>query len=376
MDDRYRASDADRDRAAALLRDHFAAGRLTPGELDERLTATLNAQTLGELRRALADLPAPESGLHHGQRVPLRAVALERGYRRLLVFYPAWYRRAHEEEMLAVLMTAAPAGKQRPRIAEAADLIWSALRIRCQPRRDGAGPAWRDALAVLSVILPVILLLLYTVQEAQALQSVPGAFSYGFPLWALQGLTAPLAMAALALLRLQRAAALAAVALLTWLVYVTGWPGWSLLYGTADAYILLALGLQIVAVAASPGPRRGLQILTWKHGALIAICTLAVSTTAYPVTLIVLTVICAAMALASPVGRWLLLLLAIPAWPFFIPVFLMTPWDVDLPSGLGVIGQAYLPPAALLVVFVIAARRRSLRSRTHHEAGRDQPERG
>jgi len=94
------------------------------------------------------------------------------------------------------------------------------------------------------------------------------------------------------------------------------------------------------------------------------------------VTLIVLTVICAAMALASPVGRWLLLLLAIPAWPFFVPLFLMTPWDVDLPSGLGVIGQAYLPPAALLVVFVIAARRRSLRSRTHHEAGRDQPERG
>jgi hypothetical protein len=364
MDDRYRASDADRDRAAALLRDHFAAGRLTPGELDERLTATLNAQTLGELRRALADLPAPEPVLQHGQRVPLPAVALERGYRRLLVFYPAWYRRAHEEEMLAVLMTAAPSGKQRPRIAEAADLIWSALRIRCQPRRDDAGPAWRDALAVLSVILPVILLLIYTVQEAQTLQSEPGALSYGFPLWALQGFTAPLAMAALALLRLQRAAALAAVALLTWLVYVTGWPGWSLLYGTADAYILLALGLQIVAVAASPGPRRGLQILTWKHGALI------VSTIAYPVTLIVLTVICAAMALASPAGRWLLLLLAIPAWPFFVPLFLMTPWDVDLPSGLGVIGQAYLPPAALLVVFVIAARLGSLRSRQVPPAAR------
>jgi len=76
------------------------------------------------------------------------------------------------------------------------------------------------------------------------LQSVPGAFSYGFPLLAMQGLTAPLPMAALALLRRQRAAALAAVALLTWLVYVTGWPGWSMPYGTADAYILLALGLQ------------------------------------------------------------------------------------------------------------------------------------
>jgi hypothetical protein len=264
------------------------------------------------------------------------------------VFYPAWYRRAHEEEMLAVLMTAALGGQQRPRIAEAADLIWGALRIRCQPRRDGTGPAWRDALAVLSVILPVILLLIYTVQAAQTLQSGPGSFSHGFPLWALQGLTAPLAATALALL--------------TWLVYVTGWPGWSLLYGTADAYILLALALQTVAVAASPGPRRGLQILTRKRGALIVIATLAVSTTAYPVTLIVLAMICTAIALTSPVGRWLLLLLAIPAWPFFVPLFLMIPWDVDLPPGLSVLGQAYLPPAALLVVFVIAARRRSARS--------------
>ena len=52
-------------------------------------------------------------------------------------------------------------------------------------------------------------------------------------------------------------------------------------------------------MAASLGSRRGLQILTWKHGAFIVIIALAVSTTAYPVTLIVLTVTCAAMALAS-----------------------------------------------------------------------------
>ncbi len=55
MDDRFRTSDADRDRAATLLRDHFAAGRLTAPELDERLDAALNAKTFGELRRVLAD---------------------------------------------------------------------------------------------------------------------------------------------------------------------------------------------------------------------------------------------------------------------------------------------------------------------------------
>jgi DNA-binding PadR family transcriptional regulator len=50
-------SDADRDLAAARLREHFAVGRLTHAELDERLTAALTAQTAGALRGLLADLP-------------------------------------------------------------------------------------------------------------------------------------------------------------------------------------------------------------------------------------------------------------------------------------------------------------------------------
>lgn len=57
VDDRIRISDADRDRAAARLRDHFAEGRLTREELDERVIATLTARTAGELRRVMADLP-------------------------------------------------------------------------------------------------------------------------------------------------------------------------------------------------------------------------------------------------------------------------------------------------------------------------------
>ena len=36
-DARTRASDADRDRTAAALREHLAAGRLTAEEFDERL---------------------------------------------------------------------------------------------------------------------------------------------------------------------------------------------------------------------------------------------------------------------------------------------------------------------------------------------------
>jgi hypothetical protein len=60
MNDRYRVSDADRDRVAALLRDHYAEGRLSSDELDERLSAALSAKTSGELRRVLADLPGPQ----------------------------------------------------------------------------------------------------------------------------------------------------------------------------------------------------------------------------------------------------------------------------------------------------------------------------
>lgn len=57
MEDGIRISDADRDRIAARLRDHFADGRLTAEELDERLTTTLTAKTFGDLRGVLADLP-------------------------------------------------------------------------------------------------------------------------------------------------------------------------------------------------------------------------------------------------------------------------------------------------------------------------------
>jgi hypothetical protein len=59
MDDRIRVSDADREQVAAWLREHFAEGRLTSEELDERITAALSAKTAGDLRRVVADLPGP-----------------------------------------------------------------------------------------------------------------------------------------------------------------------------------------------------------------------------------------------------------------------------------------------------------------------------
>src|SRR6516162_1799776 len=61
------------DRVTAQLRDHFAAGRITPGELDERLSAALNAKTFGDLRRIMADLPGPVPAPLGAAPPPLRA---------------------------------------------------------------------------------------------------------------------------------------------------------------------------------------------------------------------------------------------------------------------------------------------------------------
>jgi hypothetical protein len=57
------------------LRDHFAAGRITPGELDEQLSAALNAKTVGVLRRIMADLPGPVPPVLGAAPPPLRIPA-------------------------------------------------------------------------------------------------------------------------------------------------------------------------------------------------------------------------------------------------------------------------------------------------------------
>ena len=60
---RLRASDADRERVAGLLRDAYAEGRLSHVEHDERLTRTYQATTYADLVPILADLPVPPGSL-------------------------------------------------------------------------------------------------------------------------------------------------------------------------------------------------------------------------------------------------------------------------------------------------------------------------
>jgi len=56
---RMRASDADREKVAAVLRDAYAEGRLTRDEYDERLSACFTAATYGDFVPVMANLPVP-----------------------------------------------------------------------------------------------------------------------------------------------------------------------------------------------------------------------------------------------------------------------------------------------------------------------------
>ena len=63
---------------------------------------------------------------------------LERRYRRLLAFYPAAFRREHEEEILSVLMDGAAEGQQRPGLAESVNLLTQRSRCGGHLPRDPA----------------------------------------------------------------------------------------------------------------------------------------------------------------------------------------------------------------------------------------------
>jgi hypothetical protein len=159
---------------------------------------------------------------------------------------------------------------------------------------------------------------------------------------------------------------------LIWLL--SGLPGQGVSLAMGNAYLFLAVGVEILALTASPGPRRGLQILTWKHGAFTVIATVLAGTDVLPMTqparLAVIAVICAGMALASPLGRWLLLLLAIPAYPYFAGPCFTDPLSAPgfgiaqavLPASAALIAPLYLPSLALVILAIVGVRRLSFRS--------------
>jgi hypothetical protein len=111
-----RIGDAERDRAAELLREHMAQGRLSAEEFDERIGAALSAKVASDLDPLFSDLPGPRPG---------QGLATTPGYAA-----PPWQRPA----------TPAAAAAPTPEVL---------------PPRSGAAEALRGVTGMLWIVIPL-----------------------------------------------------------------------------------------------------------------------------------------------------------------------------------------------------------------------------
>jgi hypothetical protein len=209
---------------------------------------------------------------------------LEARYRRLLGWFPADHRALHAEEMIGVLMAAAPPGRDRPGLADSADLLMGAARIRLRPGaalsdRDG----WRDALAIFSIAAPVLVLasrcLAILGVGIWGVLEVPGSgwAIFGGNDYALDRLMwGQLVVVVLARLGLRRWAAVAApipalaiIAPIT--ISLSGNIGYLVQEMPGYLGLLVVPGVEVVALLASAGPRRGIELLTRRHWSYLAV---------------------------------------------------------------------------------------------------------
>ncbi len=288
------------------------------------------------------------------------SAALERRYRRLLVLFPADHRREYAEEMIGVLLASTPEGRRRPRLADAFDLIAGGLRARLRQRGTGLSDARRpDALAVCSVALPVTLLAALAVNYLWNL----------IPMFALSGLSdfylpsLALALPPLIALRYRRTAAMAALVAAAWF--------WFLLLRSLTVWIdgleasyCVALLVQVIALAGSPGPRRATAIMTWKTWLVLSAAgiTMGAASIYYPWSLRTWQAVAVVFAFLAAVGAGLvvtlptptltalrlLLLLAVPAVPCAV-------WALQFTAAMaGNASQDPFPVLAFLPVLLLA----------------------
>ena len=321
---------------------------------------------------------------------------LEQGYRRLLAWYPGAYRREHEDEILGVLMAGAGEGQRRPRLAESANVLWSALKMRLRgPAPASESRPWTDALALFSLTAPLFLLVVdilavalpYRLHRVPAIPlfvrliarypEIGGLSLLHVPVFDVTvGCEVIIAVLVLLGLRWMTLGVLAA-SVLYWVAagHSMPWIPYPLQLVTTGAYLLAA-----AALIASPGPRRGRQLVSWRYGVvlLVAAGAVQVSTVAYhamtafwrraavppsEVTLylagsVVLAVAVLVLAMAWKLNRYFLLFLAAMFWPYAIQLaFTATGGSTDLlgnptPAHLAAL---YLPPVLFACGTVLAA---------------------
>jgi hypothetical protein len=221
-------------------------------------------------------------------RDPAGAAALERRYLRLLRCYPPSHRAFHREEMLGVLLATARPGQRTPGLGQAVNLAACGLAIRVR-RIPGwlAADAGQDALAVMSLIAPAVVLILLALQQAAitayaSARAPAGSLVPVLPSFAewVVGL-AWLAVVLLALTGRQRkAAAIASIWLtLALLILVTAimqqghnlnlpMTFFQFFAGMADVPVVL-VSLAACSLVFSPGPLRGLAIVGWRRACLM-----------------------------------------------------------------------------------------------------------
>ena len=351
----------------------------------------------------------------------------EKRYRRLLALYPKDHRREHAEEMVGVLLAAdgdAPVPAPNPvaravrsgqHAADVADLITGALRIRGRMALNRVrrmrwlswtvrDQRWSDALAVVSVIAP-LLLLVAALTEFHIPQAVASSIT-GHPHWGVSaslGLAdLPMAVGApgvtvLVFLQLRRLAGLGALATATGQIAAGAVPAFAGYADPAVAFTVLLSCTAAVALLLSPGPGRGLALLTRSGTALVGAGALILGgfsvggdvwfgplddgapprfdhfggkVAGLPADLLIGAVLItvAAACLRAPVSRRVLALLAIPVIPYAFLWQEKLAADLFGPPGGGSaiipssIPLLYLPPlllASLILTGTWLARRRA-----------------
>jgi hypothetical protein len=304
---------------------------------------------------------------------------LEQRYRRLLACYPTAHRDTYGEEMIGVLLASAPADRQRPGVADTFDLFGGAARIRLRSALTGSpDPGWRNALALASLIAPFLLAALVLRQNLNWIAML--TWNTWPPSYGLIGAAILLVPVAFGLIGLRYIGALAAIAVAVWYAIRAALFGSPLPDPRLAAYLVLLL-VEAVALAASPGPRYALGLVTRK-GILLALPWIATAAytgglipTSYPVLQIVARIVIVIVAIAglpaliTASGRRLLVLIvAIPGSVFVVTLLTFANvqfYDMSTPAATL---SMYLPPFALAALAFLAAMR-SGRPSTPRESG-------
>ena len=273
----------------------------------------MSAAGTGQATGERGDMPA---------RDPAGAAVLERRYRRLLRCYPAAHREFHREEMLGVLLDTARPGQRTPGLRETVNLAACGLAIRVR-RIPGwlAAEAGQDALAVVSLITPAVVVILIALTPMTPM-NVRGVPFWTFPPFQPSTLVM-IAWLAVVLLGPTTGARAAAVVIafisvtLAWLalsVLLLGPGPWRIgpgglvqSLGQFGGIPIVLASLAACSLAFSPGPRRGLAIVGWWRACLM----IAALSAGFGFPFIVQRVHPAALALTGDLAFRLLGILAI-----------------------------------------------------------------